>query len=111
MRHVNSDGGAYGLGRRKTSQARVNVWRNEEGKGKMTVNGQGAGKYFLAIKELGDVFEIFGSIGGAFIVFFLPAQFIRREGGGRGRMGSEIMLNGCGLLLLVAICVAGLHKA
>ena len=65
----------------------------------------------LAIKELGDVFEIFGSIGGAFIVFILPAQFIRREGGGRGRMGSEIMLNGCGLLLLVAICVAGLHKA
>ena len=65
----------------------------------------------LAIKELGDVFEIFGSIGGAFIVFILPAQFIRREGGGRGRLGSEIMLNACGLLLLAAICVAGLRKA
>ena len=65
----------------------------------------------LVIKELGDVFEIFGSIGGAFIVFILPAQFIRREGGGRGRLGSEIMLNACGLLLLAAVCVAGLRKA
>ena len=52
-RQVNSDGVAYGLGRRKKSQARVNVWRNEEGKGKMAVNGKGAGMYFLAIKELG----------------------------------------------------------
>ena len=88
MRHVNSDGVAYGLGRRKTSQARVNVWRNEEGKGKMTVNGQGAGKYFLAIKELGvhELLLPFDIIGEPFYNFDVRASV--KGGGLTGQTGA-----------------------